>query len=112
MAQVESVPKRIHDLRKKHLCEGSFSPTASILTQLARGMAFNKLHYSQPNIHWPEDEQTIYYLGEPIELGRIGNMCHTLMQELQEATKELTFEANMPSIDLGGIVDCLRRDSG
>jgi hypothetical protein len=27
------------------------------------------------------------------------------MQELQEAMKELTFKANMPSIDLGGIVD-------
>jgi hypothetical protein len=31
-AKVESVPNQIHELRKKHLCEGSFSPTASILS--------------------------------------------------------------------------------
>ena len=31
-AQVELVPKRIHDLRRKHLCEGSFLPIASILS--------------------------------------------------------------------------------
>src|SRR5271168_2772141 len=50
-AQVESVHKRIHELRKRHLCEGSFSPTASILSQLAKGKDSNKLHQSQPNIH-------------------------------------------------------------
>ncbi len=106
-AQVESVRQRIHDLRKEHLCEGSFSPTASILSQLARGMAFNKLHFSQPNIHWSEDEQTIYYLGEPVELGKIHNMCQALTQELQEAMKELTFGSDVPSIDLGSIVDSM-----
>lgn len=105
--EVESVPKRIHDLRRKHLCEGSFSPTASILSQLARGKAFNKLHFGQPNIHWSEDEQTIYYLGEPIELRKIKKMCSTLTQELQEAMKELTFGSSVPSIDLGGIVDSM-----
>ena len=31
-AEVESVRERIHELRKEHLCEGSFSPTASILS--------------------------------------------------------------------------------
>jgi hypothetical protein len=106
-AQVESVRERIHELRKEHLCEGSFSPTASILSQLAKGKAFNKLHFSQPNIHWSEDEQTIYYLGEPVELDRIRTMCYTLIQELQEAMKELTFETDVPSIDLGGIVDSM-----
>jgi hypothetical protein len=106
-AQVESVRQRIHELRKEHLCEGSFSPTASILSQLARGKAFNKLHFSQPNIHWSEDEQTIYYLGEPVELGRIRNMCHALVQELREAMEGLTFGSNVPSIDLGSAVDSM-----
>jgi len=106
-AQVDSVRKRIYELRKEHLCEGSFSPTASILSQLARGKAFNKLHFSQPNIHWSEDEQTIYYLGEPVELSKIRNMCSTLTCELQEAMKELTFGTNVPSIDLGDIVDSM-----
>ena len=106
-AQVDSVRKRIYKLRKEHLCEGSFSPTASILSQLARGKAFNKLHFSQPNIHWSEDEQTIYYLGEPVELSKIQNMCSTLTQELQEAIKELTFGSDMPSIELEEIVDSI-----
>jgi hypothetical protein len=103
---VESVRDRIHELRQKHLCEGSFSPTASILSQLAMGKHFNQLHQSQPNIHWSEDEQIIYYIGEPVELGKIKSMCRTLVQELQEALEELTF-GSVPSIDLGGIVDSM-----
>jgi hypothetical protein len=105
-ANIEDVPKRMHELRRKHLCEGSFSPTASILSQLAMGKHFNKLHTSPPNIHWSEDEQTIYYLGKPVELGKIKSMCHTLVQELQEALDELTF-GPVPSIDLGAIVDSM-----
>jgi hypothetical protein len=77
------------------------------LSQLARGKAFNKLHFGQPNIHWSEDEQTIYYLGEPMELSKIKKMCSTLTQELQEAMRELTFGSSVPSIDLGGIVDSM-----
>lgn len=105
-AEVVSVRERIHQLRKRHLCEGSFSPTASILSQLAMGKHFNQLHQSQPNIHWSEDEQTIYYLGEPVELGKIKSMCRTLVQELQDVLEELTF-GSVPSIDLDGIVDSM-----
>lgn len=43
-AEVESVHDRIYKLHKKHLCEGSFSPMVSILSQLAEGKDFNKLH--------------------------------------------------------------------
>jgi len=106
-AQVESVRDRIHELRRKHLCEGSFSPTASILSQLAKGKHLNKTHQSQPNIHWSEDEQTIYYLGEGVELGKIQKMCHVLIEELQESLEELTFGSSMPSTDLGTIVDSM-----
>jgi hypothetical protein len=31
-AVAEAVAERIHDIRKQHLCEGSFSPTSSILS--------------------------------------------------------------------------------
>jgi hypothetical protein len=55
-ASVESVPKRIHELHSKHLCEGSFSPTLSILSQLAMGKSFNKMHQSPANIHWSDDK--------------------------------------------------------
>ena len=105
--QVECVRERIHELRRKHLCEGSFSPTASILSQLAMGKHFNKLHQSPPNIHWSEDEQTIYYKGKPVELGKIRTMCQTLIQELQEAMEELTFGSPVAGIDLGAVVDSM-----
>lgn len=105
-AMLVSVPERIHELRRKHLCEGSFSPTASILSQLAMGKHFNQLHQSPPNIRWSEDEQIIYYEGEPVELGKIKKMCRTLMQELQEALGELTF-GSVPGIDLGAIIDSM-----
>ena len=105
--QVECVHERIQELRRKHLCEGSYSPTASILSQLAMGKYFNKLHQSPPNIHWSEDEQTIYYKGKPVALGKIRTMCQTLMQELQEAMEELTFGCPVPSIDLGAVVDSM-----
>ena len=106
-AEVESIPDRIHELRQKHLCEGSFSPTASILSQLAMGKYFNKLHKSPPNIHWSEDEQTIFYDGRGVELRKIRSMCHTLIKELQEAMQELTFQGDVPSIDLSDIVDSM-----
>ena len=106
-AEVESVPNQIHELRKKHLCEGSFSPTASILSQLAKGKDCNKMHQSPSNIHWSEDEQTIFYIGQGVELRKIKSMCHTLVQELQESMRELMFGSNVPSIELGRIVDSM-----
>jgi len=105
--QVDSVPDRIHQLRQLHLCEGSFSPTSSILTQLAMGKKFNKTHQSPSNIHWSDDEQTIYYLGQPIVLAKIEKMSHTLIQELQEMMRGLTFGSPVPQIDLSQIVDSM-----
>ena len=104
---VESVPERIHELRQLHLCEGSFSPTSSILTQLAMGKKFNKTHQSPSNIHWSDDEQTIYYLGQPVELGKIETMCSRLIMELQELMMVLTFGSEVPAIDLSRIIDSM-----
>jgi hypothetical protein len=106
-ADVESVADRIHELRQLHLCEGSFSPTSSILTQLAMGKKFNKTHQSPSNIHWSDDEQTIYYVGQPVELAKVETMCHTLIQELQELMMVLTFGSRVPTIDLSQIVDSM-----
>jgi hypothetical protein len=105
--EVESVPDRIHELRRKHLCEGSFSPTASILSQLAMGKKFNKTHQSPSNIHWSDDTQTIYYLGQGVELGKIRKMCNILISELQESLQSLVLESDIPPIDLGQIVDSM-----
>ena len=104
---IESVPKRIHEIRSQHLCEGSFSPTSSILSQLAMGKSYNKLHQSLSNIHWSEDKQTIYYLGKGIQLSKITTMCQMLIGKLSELLLELTFGEPVPAIDLGEIVDSM-----
>jgi hypothetical protein len=106
-ADVESVPDRIHTLRQSHLCEGSFSPTSSILTQLAMGKKFNKTHQSPSNIHWSDDEKTIYYLGQPVQLAKVETMCHKLIEELQELMGALTFDSEVPTVDLSRIVDSM-----
>jgi hypothetical protein len=67
----------------------------------------NKLYISLANIHWSKDEQTIYYKGKGIGLGKIKSMCYILIEELQEAIQELTFSKDVPSIDLGAIVDSI-----
>ena len=40
-------------------------------------------------------------------MGKIKSMCYTLIRELQEAIQELTFSKDVPSIDLGAIVDSM-----
>lgn len=111
-ASIASIPHRIHKLREQHLCEGSFSPTSSILSQLARGKKFNKTHQSPANIHWSNDEQTIHYLGQPVVLGKFKTMCHTLISELREMIKELTFGSTVPIIELDRIVDSMAWSQG
>jgi hypothetical protein len=106
-ADIESVRDRIHQLREAHLCEGSFSPTSSILSQLAMGKSFNKTHQSPSNINWSKDEGTIHYLGQPVELKKIENMCHELIEELQKLMRILTFDSAVPTIDLSRIVDSM-----
>jgi hypothetical protein len=106
-ADVESVPDRIHELHRKYLYKGSFSPTASILSQLAMGKSFNKMHQSPANIYWADNEQTIYYLGMPVVLSKFQKICQILISELQERMRILTFQADIPTIDLGQIVDSM-----
>ena len=106
-ANVDSMPDRIHELQQLHLCEGSFSPMSSILMQLAMGKKVNKTHQSLSNIHWSDDEQTINYLGQPVVLAKIESMCHTLIGELQELMKVLTFGSLVPPIDLSRIIDSM-----
>jgi hypothetical protein len=61
------------------MCEGSFSPTASILSQSAMGQHFNETHQSPANVHVSEDEQTIFYLRQPVELEKTQHVCHALI---------------------------------
>ena len=50
-----AVAERIFEARRKHLCEGSFSPASSILSQLAFGQAQNRNQSSKANIYWSDD---------------------------------------------------------
>ncbi|OAF55127.1 hypothetical protein VC83_08395 [Pseudogymnoascus destructans] len=104
---IESIPERIHKLRRTHLCEGSFSPTSSILSQLAMGKKYNQLHESPANIHWSRDEQTIYYLGMGVELEKVREMCHDLIGLLQRLLYNLAFDSELPMVDLSQIVDSM-----
>lgn len=106
------IRKRIDKLRRRHLCEGSFSPTASILTQLAMGKSFNKTHHSAPNINWDPDGQTIYYQGKPVVLKKIQKMWQALTQELRASMLSLTFGSPVPTIDLKSIVDSMAGTQG
>lgn len=104
---IPSVPERIHQIRRQYLCEASFSPTSSILSQLAMGKSFNKLHQSPSNIHWSEDEQTIFYLGKPVHLFKITSMCEGLIGELAALIYEMAFHKPVPTVDLSKIVDSM-----
>jgi hypothetical protein len=109
---IRNVPELIQEVRRKHLCEGSYSPTATVLSQLARGKSFNKEHQSPANIHWSTNEQTIHYFGKPMELVKLRDMCHTLTAELQTMLHALTMHTNMPTIDLKKIVDTMSHSAG
>lgn len=104
---IASVPDRVRTMRQQHLCEGSWSPASSILSQLAMGKKYNKMHQSPANIHWSEDEQTIYYGGEPVHLSRIQTMYQRLASRLQALIQSLTFDSQVPAIDLGSIIDSM-----
>jgi hypothetical protein len=71
------------------------------------GKKVNKTHQSPSNIHWSDNEQTINYLGQPVELAKIESMCHTLIRELQELIEVLTFGSPVPPIDLSRIIDSM-----
>lgn len=105
--QIECIQTRTNQIRLSHLVEGSYSPTASILTQLAWGKKWNRTHQSRPNIHWSGDFQTIYYLGQGVELGKITALYSTVVRELQELVRELSFGSVNPYIDLKAIQDSM-----
>jgi hypothetical protein len=109
---IRNVPRLIQSVRRKHLCEGSYSPTATILSQLARGKSFNEEHQSPANIHWSTDEQTIHYLGKPVKLMKLRDMCHTLTAELRTMLQALTMHRTVPTIDLKKIVDTMSHSAG
>jgi hypothetical protein len=106
-AEIQSISQRVHQLRKQHLCEGSYSPVSSILSQLAMGKKLNQQHESPANIYWAEDEQTIFYQGKGIQLAKVQGMCRGLVQRLVENLQELAFRLSLPRIELDQVIDSM-----
>ena len=105
--ELSSVRESLKVFRLAHLVEGSFSPAFSILTQLAKGQKDNALHHSPANIHWSQDKQTVYFVGRPVQLPKIGPMCVALLEELGESLLTLAFEEELPTIQLGRVGDSM-----
>jgi hypothetical protein len=105
--QYSSIIKRVHVIRARHLCEGSFSPISSVLTQLAKGKALNKLHRSESNIYWSDDKDIVYYEGKGVAMAKITTMCQQLICELHAILHELLFHQDVDNIPLAQIVDSM-----
>ena len=103
---VSSIKDRVDRARRKYLCLSSYTPTSTILSQLAMGRKLNKAYGRPPNIYWA-DEDTIVYRGMPIPLAKLQLLAQGIITEAEEALNELTFGAPLPDIDLSLIVDPL-----
>jgi hypothetical protein len=106
-AEIDSIPVRIHQIRTAHLCEGSFGPVSSILTQLAMGKKNNTTHDTPSNIHWAEDFQTIYFGGMPVRLAKIRTMGLAMIEEGYHMIRELAFGTALPVFDLSEVIDSM-----
>jgi len=102
-----AVAERIHQLRRDQLCEGSFSPASSILSQLARGQAINRVQSSEANIYWSDDRQTVFYDGKGVAMAKVRAMCQALMVELEGLLHELLFCQGVPAVPLPQLIDSM-----
>jgi len=102
-----AVADRIHSLRRGHLCEGSFSPASSILSQLAFGQKQNRVQPSEANIYWSDDRQTVFYGGKGVTMAKVRAMCQALTVELEGLLHELLFHQSVPPVPLPELVDCM-----
>ena len=66
-----AVAERIQESRRNHLCEGSFSPASSILSQLAFGQAQSRNQSLEANIYWSDDRQTVFYNGKGVAMAKV-----------------------------------------
>ena len=105
--EIPSVRERVQHMRDRHLCEGSYSPASSILSQLAMGQSYNRKHASKPNIVWSEDGETIFYDGMPVEMAKVSRMGQEMVKELRALMLDLAFQEELPTVDLSRITDSM-----
>ena len=102
-----AVADRIHHVRSNYLCEGSFSPASSILSQLAFGQNQNWIQSSEANIYWSDDRQTVFYDGKGVVVAKIRAMCQALTAELEGLLHELLFQQRVAPVPLPQLVDSM-----
>lgn len=102
-----AVAERVQQVRQNHLCEGSFSPASSILSQLARGQAINRVQPSESNIFWSDDRETVFYNGKGVTMAKVRAMCQALTVELESMLHELLFSQDVPPVPLPQLVDSM-----
>jgi hypothetical protein len=106
-AVARAVVERIHEFRQNHLCEGSFSPASSILSQLAFGQAQNRVQSSEANIFWSDDRQTVNLDGKGVAIAKVRRMCQELTVELEGLLHELLFGQSVKPVLLPQLVDSM-----
>ena len=102
-----AVAVRIHQLRREYLCEGSFSPASSILSQLAFGQKQNRIQPSESNIYWADDRQTVFFDGKGVAMTKVRHMCQALTDELEATLNGLLFYQSVESVPLPQLVDSM-----
>lgn len=102
-----AVAVRIHKLRREYLCEGSFSPASSILSQLAFGQKQNRIQPSESNIYWADDRQTVFLDGKGVAVAKVRTMCQALTDELKASLRDLLFHQDVLPLPLPQLVDSM-----
>ena len=102
-----AVAESIQLARKRYLCEGSFSPASSILSQLAFGQRLNRIQSSDANIYWSDDRHTVFFDGKAVAMAKVREMCRALILELEELLYELLFQQSVPPVPLPRLVDSM-----
>lgn len=106
-AEAGAVAESIQKARKNYLCEGSFSPASSILSQLAFGQRLNRVQSSDANIYWSDDRHTVFFDGKGVAMAKVQGMCRALVTELEELLHDLLFGEAVPPVPLPQLVDSM-----
>ena len=102
-----AVAERIQAVRREYLCEGSYTPASSILSQLAFGQKQSRHHSAEANIYWSDDRQTVFYDGKGVAMAKVRVMCQALTDELEGLLQELLFGQSVQPLLLPLLVDSM-----
>src|SRR5271163_767308 len=73
--------EKLQQIRVRWLSDGTPSVFSEIISQLAYGKAIAKKAIGGPKVTWSEDNNTLYYCGEPISMESLRSMIKTQINE-------------------------------